>query len=132
MNFFGNSSSAGSSGSQTDLGSRLYNLKQISIGNEAMVSILPDDNIVQIPVTTFGKSLLSVSTLNGLVGLLNTADTNVQVIDSGTGEINFTLDNALKLVVKNAYTEVMNELRTLSIIPTTTTSDLGSSANPFR
>jgi hypothetical protein len=132
MNFFGNSATAGSSGSQTDLGSRLYNLKQISIGNEAMVSILPDDNIVQIPVTTFGKSLLSVSTLNGLVGLLNTADTNVQVIDSGTGEINFTLDNALKLAVKNAYTEVMNELRTLSIIPTTTTCDIGSSSNKFR
>jgi hypothetical protein len=134
MNFFGNSASSGSSGSQTDLGSRLYNLKRISIGNEAMVSILPDDNIVQIPVTTFGKSLLSVQDLNTLVSTLNQGDTALQITDLGVGQIDVKLDNTAVFQWKLAFSQCMNELRTLSIIPTTTTADIGgnSPASYFR
>lgn len=114
------------------LGTRLNNVKNQVLSTQSVIGIQPDNSTDAIPYTAFGKSLLNVSTLNGLVGLINSADTNVSVIDSGIGQIDFTLDNALKLSVKNAYTEVLNELRTLSIIPTTTTSDLGSSASRFR
>lgn len=112
----------------TQLGTRLSNIKNQVLSTQSIIGVQTDNSSDAIPYSAFGKSLLSVSTLNGLVGLINTADTNVQVIDSGVGEINFTLDNALKLAVKNAYTEVMNELRTLTIIPTTTTCDIGGSS----
>jgi len=101
------------------LGTRLNNFKNQVLSTQSVIGIQPDNSTDAIPYTAFGKSLLSVSTLNGLVGLINSADTQVQVIDSGTGEINFTLDNQLKLVVKNLYTEVLNELRSLNIIPAT-------------
>ena len=116
----------------TQLGTRLSNIKNQVLSTQSIIGVQTDNSSDAIPYSAFGKSLLSVSTLNGLVGLINSADTNVQVIDSGVGEINFTLDNALKLAVKNAYTEVMNELRTLSIIPTTTSCDIGSTTSPFR
>lgn len=126
-NFFG-SSSSNNEATQAELGSRLYNIKQSSIGTESVLSILPDNNVVVNTCSSFGKSLLNVSSLNGLVGLLNTADSKVEVIDSGTGSIDFTLDNALKLSVKNAYTEVLNELRTMNVKPITDLgSDLGDS-----
>jgi hypothetical protein len=117
-NFFG-SSSTNNEATQAELGSRLYNIKQSSIGTESVLSILPDNNVVVNTCSSFGKSLLNVSSLNGLVGLLNTADSKVEVIDSGTGSIDFTLDNALKLSVKNLYTEVLNELKALNINPLT-------------
>lgn len=106
----------------TQLGTRLSNIKNQVLSTQSVIGIQPDNSTDAIPYTAFGKSLLSVSTLNGLVGLINSADTQVQVIDSGTGEINFTLDNQLKLVVKNLYTEVLNELRSLNIVSAT---DLG-------
>jgi hypothetical protein len=117
-NFFGSSSSNNES-SQAELGSRLYNIKQSSIGAESVLSILPDNNVVVNTCSSFGKSLLNVSSLNGLVGLINSADSKVEVIDSGTGSIDFTLDNSLKLSVKNLYTEVLNEMRALNINPLT-------------
>lgn len=107
----------------TQLGTRLSNIKNQVITTQSVIGIQPDNSTDAIPYTAFGKSLLNVSTLNGLVGLLNQADSKVEVIDSGTGSIDFTLDNALKLSVKNAYTEVLNELRTLNVKPAT---DLGS------
>jgi hypothetical protein len=130
-NFFG-SSSSNNEATQVELGSRLYNIKQSSIGTESVLSILPDNNVVVNTCSSFGKSLLNVSSLNGLVGLLNSADSKVEVIDSGTGSIDFTLDNALKLSVKNAYTEVLNELRSLNIIPATDLQyDLGTSTKRY-
>ena len=125
-NFFG-SSSSNNEATQAELGSRLYNIKQSSIGTESVLSILPDNNVVVNTCSSFGKSLLNVSTLNQLVGLINSGDSKVEVIDSTTGEINFTLDNALKLVVKNAYTEVLNELR---VKGTTTVLNLVGSNYP--
>ena len=110
-------------GVSTQLGTRLSNIKNQVITTQSVIGIQPDNSTDAIPYTAFGKSLLNVSTLNGLVALINQADTKVEVIDSATGEINFTLDNALKLVVKNAYTEVLNELRTLNVKPAT---DLGA------
>ncbi|MFN9956057.1 MAG: hypothetical protein ACK55I_23425, partial [bacterium] len=101
-NFFGSSSGGGAS-SEAELGSRLYHMKEVAIGTESILSVLPDDNIVATPCSSFGKSLLNVSTLNSLVGLINSADTKVEVIDSGTGQIDFTLDNQLKLQITNAY-----------------------------
>ena len=56
-NFFG-SSSGGGTGSETELGSRLYHIKESAIGSEAILSILPDDNVVVNNCTNFGKSLL--------------------------------------------------------------------------
>ena len=130
-NFFG-SSSSNNEATQAELGSRLYNIKQSSIGTESVLSILPDNNVVVNTCSSFGKSLLNVSTLNQLVGLINSGDSKVEVIDSTTGEINFTLDNALKLVVKNAYTEVLNELRSLNIIPATDLEyNLGTSSKRY-
>ena len=128
--FFGSNST--SNITETNLGSRLYHIKEAAIGSESIISILPDDNVVVNTCSSFGKSLLNVSTLNQLVGLINSGDSKVEVIDSTTGEINFTLDNALKLVVKNAYTEVLNELRSLNIIPATDLQyDLGTSSKRY-
>lgn len=118
--FFLNQNSSSNSNS---LGTRLSNIKNNVITSQSVVGIQADNSTEAIPYTAFGKSLLNVSTLNGLVGLINTADTNVQVIDSGTGEINFTLDNALMIQVKNLYSQVLNELQTKNVKPIT---DLGS------
>jgi hypothetical protein len=128
--FFGSNST--SNITETNLGSRLYHIKEAAIGSESIVSILPDDNVVVNTCSSFGKSLLNVSSLNGLVGLLNSADSKVEVIDSGTGSIDFTLDNALKLSVKNLYTEVLNELRSLNIVPATDLEyNLGTSTKRY-
>ena len=131
LNFFGSSSTTDEL-SQNEVGTRLFNIRESAIGSESILSILPDDNVVVNNCTNFGKSLLNVSSLNGLVGLINTADTKVEVIDSGTGEINFTLDNALKLKVMNAYTQVLNELISLNIVPDAThTRDIGSTTKYY-
>jgi len=107
----------------TQLGPRLSNIKNQVLSIQSVIGIQPDNSTDAIPYTAFGKSLLNVSTLNGLVGLINQADTKVEVIDSATGQIDFTLDGALKLSVRNAYSEVLNELRTLNVKPAT---DLGA------
>ena len=106
--------------SNTVLGTRLSNMKNsVCPYTQQVISVNSNDTVNVNQATSFGLSLLNVSTLNGLVGLINSADSKVEVIDSATGEINFTLDNALKLSVKNAYTEVLNELRSLNINPLT-------------
>lgn len=128
--FFGSNST--SNITETNLGSRLYHIKEAAIGSESIVSILPDDNVVVNNCSSFGKSLLNVSTLNQLVGLINSGDSKVEVIDSGTGEIVFSLDNAVKMSVRNAYTEVLNELRSLNIIPATDLEyNLGTSSKRY-
>jgi general stress protein 26 len=119
MNFFG-SSSTNNEANQVELGSRLYNIKQSSIGTESVLSILPDNNVVVNTCSSFGKSLLNVSSLNGLVGLINSADTQVQVLEAGTvGSVDITVDNSLKMSIKSLYSEVLNELRSLNINPLT-------------
>lgn len=118
-NFFG-SSSTNNEATQAELGSRLYNIKQSSIGTESVLSILPDNNVVVNTCSSFGKSLLNVSSLNGLVGLINSADTQVQVLEAGSvGSVDITVDNALKMSIKSLYSEVLNELRSLNINPLT-------------
>ena len=48
------------------------------------------------------------------------------------GQIDLKIDNTLIQQWKVLYTKVLNELQTLSIIPSNTTCDIGSSASPFR
>ena len=119
--------------SNTVLGTRLSNMKNsVCPYTQQVISVNSNDTVNVNQATSFGLSLLATQDLNTLVSQLNQGDTALTITDAGVGQIDTKIDNTLIQQWKVGYSEVMNELRTRSIIPTTTTADLGSNASPFR
>jgi hypothetical protein len=86
----------GSSGNTSiDLGVRLTNIKTAPIQSDSCFSFRPDNTLSVIPISSYGKSLLSVNSLNGLINLINQQDSEVNVEDTGSGVINFKVDNEI-------------------------------------
>lgn len=88
--FFGGDKTA-----SVDLGPRLSAIESTPISGDVCISIKGDNTITTFPVSSYGKSLLNVASLNGLINLINQQDSEVKVEDAGAGVINFKVDNEI-------------------------------------
>ena len=81
----------------SSLGERLTTIKNLYIppGASQVLSLGFGSEVEPLNISNYGKSLLNVSSLNGLINLINQQDSKMEVIDSGTGEINVIVDNQL-------------------------------------
>ena len=79
------------------LGERLTTIKNLYIppGASQVLALGFGAEIEPLTISNYGKSLLNVSSLNGLINLINQQDSKMEVIDSGTGEIQVIVDNQL-------------------------------------
>jgi hypothetical protein len=126
----------GSLKGSTSLGTRLNNMKTSLCPNaQQILTVNLDDTEGVKPVSNYGLGLLNIQDASTLLNTLINTDSSITISDLGTGhlgQIDVKIDNTLIQQWKVLYTQVMNELRTLSIIPTTTTCDIGSVASPYR
>jgi len=95
------------------VGERLSNIQDENVTAESVLLLQTNNNTDVVPVSTYGKTLLNSISLAQLKADLDGSPTAVSVNDSGTGEINMTIDGDanLRLQVKNTETNLYNELK---------------------
>jgi hypothetical protein len=84
-----------------DLGPRILAIKNASIISDSCFSIKPDNTVTTFQISSYGKSLLNVSDLNGLIRLIEQGDSSVSVTDTGAGEVYINIDNQAIAVWRN-------------------------------
>ena len=92
----------------------LKNISNTTLPNDEQLLVVEDDSVVSsVPISSYGKTLLNSISLAQLKADLDGSPTAVSVNDNGTGEVNITVDgdSNLRLQVKDAETNVYNELR---------------------
>ena len=79
------------------LGERLTTIKNLYVppGASQVLALGFGAEVEPLAISNYGKSLLNVSSLNGLINLINQQDSKMEVIDTGTGEISVIVDNQL-------------------------------------
>jgi len=101
-------------GGGATLSTVLKNISNTTLPNDEQLLVVEDDGIVApVPISTYGKTLLNSISLAQLKADLDGSPTAVSVNDSGTGEVNITVDGDtnLRLQVKNTETNLYNELK---------------------
>jgi hypothetical protein len=126
----------GSLKGSTSLGTRLNNMKTSLCPNaQQILTVNLDDTVGVQQVSNYGLGLLNTADASTLLNTLINTDSSITISDLGTGQIgqiDVKIDNTLIQQWKVLYTKVLNELQTLSIIPSNTTCDIGSVASPYR
>ena len=105
-NLFGNDLSAVT----TENGAILNNIAKQAVSAESILTLKPDDTITAVHISPYGKSILNETSISSLRNKILDADTAIEISDNGVGEINFDVDNVLKLQVTSANTTVKNNL----------------------
>ena len=105
-NLFGNDLSAVSSNENAILN----NIAKQAVSAESILTLKPDDTITAVHISPYRKSILNETSISSLRNKILDADTAIKISDNGVGEINFDVDNVLKLQVTSANTTVKNNL----------------------
>lgn len=101
-------------GGGATLSTLLKNISNTTLPNDEQLLVVEDDSVVSAtPISSYGKTLLNSISLAQLKADLDGSPTAVSVNDSGTGEINMTIDGDanLRLQIKDAETNVYNEMK---------------------
>ena len=106
-NLFGNDLSAAVS---TENGPILSNIANQAVVTESVLTLLPDDTVTAVHISPYGKSILNETSVSSLRNKILEADTAIEITDNGVGEINFDVDNVLKMQVTSASTKINNNL----------------------
>ena len=84
---------------ETGVGQRLLNIQNLTVAQD-QVPILSTDNVVEgVNISSYGKTLLNETSVSSLRNAILQADTAVEIIDNGIGEINMEVDNNIKLQI---------------------------------
>ena len=105
-NLFGNDLSAVT----TENGLILDNIAKQVVVTESVLTLKPDKIVTAVHISPYGKSILNETSISSLRNKILDADTAIEISDNGVGEINFDVDNVLKLQVTSANTTVKNNL----------------------
>ena len=105
-NLFGNDLSAVT----TENGAILDNISKQAVVTESVLTLKPDNSVTAVHISPYGKSNLNETSISSLRNKILDADTAIQITDNGVGEINFEVDNVLKMQVTSANTKINNNL----------------------
>jgi len=84
---------------ETSIGERLLNIQSLNIAQD-QVPVLGLNNIVEgVNISSYGKTLLNETSISSLRNAILEADTAIEIVDNGVGEINMEVDNNLKLQI---------------------------------
>ena len=97
-------------GDSGNIGPILDNVKNTVVGAESLLTINVDDTITPVPISAYGKSILNETSVSSLRNKILDADTAIEITDNGVGEINFEVDDALKMQITDADTKIKNNL----------------------
>jgi hypothetical protein len=105
-----------------NLGPILNNLSNQIVSNESVLTLLPNNQVLNIPISTFGKALLDSTSLADLRSqILENTEEAIRLLDDGNSEINFytsgTGASQLRMQITNSNTFVKNVLNS-SVIKT--------------
>jgi hypothetical protein len=115
-NLFGNDLTTSST---SDNGPILNNIAKQAVVTESVLTLLPDDTVSAVHISPYGKSILNETSVSSLRNKILDADTAIEITDNGVGEVNFEVDNVLKMQVTSANTKINNNL----IVDTTLTAN---------
>lgn len=95
---------------ETGLGQRLLNIQNLTLSQDK-VPILSIDNVVEgVNISSYGRTLLNQTSVSSLRSSILEADSSIQIVDNGIGEINMEIDNNLKIQITDANTKINNNL----------------------
>ena len=74
-----------------NLGPILNNISNQIVSNESVLTLLPNNQVLNLPISTFRKALLDNTSLADLRSqiLENTNEEAIRLLDDGQNEINF-------------------------------------------
>jgi hypothetical protein len=78
-----------------NLGPRLEAIQTVFINEDSCISLRPDNSITTFKISSYGKSLLQLTDLNGLIKLIQQGDSKVEVDDTGVGSVEVIVDNEI-------------------------------------
>jgi len=99
-----------------NLGPILNNISNQIVSNESVLTLLPNNQVLNLPISTFGKSLLDSTSLADLRSqiLENTNEEAIRLTADSQNEINFFTggENAsnLRMQITDTDTNVKNKL----------------------
>jgi len=84
---------------ETSIGERLLNIQSLNIAQD-QVPVLGLNNVVEgVNISSYGKTLLNETSISSLRNAILQADTAIEIVDNGVGEINMEVDDNLKLQI---------------------------------
>ena len=102
-NLFGNDLT---SSATSDNGPILNNIAKQAVVTESVLTLKTDNSVTAVHISPYGKSILNETSVSSLRNKILEADTAIEITDNGVGEINFDVDNVLKMQVKSDNTQI--------------------------
>jgi hypothetical protein len=115
-NLFGNDLT---SSATSDNGPILNNIAKQAVVTESVLTLKPDNSITAVHISPYGISILNETSVSSLRNKILDADTAIEITDNGVGEINFDVDDVLKMQVTSANTQIKNNV----LVDTTLTAN---------
>jgi hypothetical protein len=115
-NLFGNDLT---SSATSDNGPILNNIAKQAVVTESVLTLKTDNSVTAVHISPYGKSILNETSVSSLRNKILDADTAIEITDHGVGEINFDVDDVLKMQVTSTDTNIKNNL----LVDTTLTAN---------